>query len=46
MREMMTSESGNLMIEEEEAIREGRPGVEVLRLAPTSRHCCEVALYD
>ena len=44
---MMTSERGNLTIEEEEeAIKEGRPGVEVLRLAPTSRHCCEVALYD
>ena len=46
MRYMMTRESLTLAIEEEDAIREGRPGVEVLRLRLTSWHCSDVALND
>ena len=46
---MITSESLTWAIEEEEeeeAIKEGRAVVELLRPRLTSWHCCEVALND
>ena len=44
---MITSESLTRAIEEEEeAIKDGRAGVELLRPRLTSWHCCEVALKD
>ena len=43
---MKTMECLILAMEEEEEIRAGRAGVELLRLRLTSWHCCEVALND